>query len=282
MNKKQQGFALSLELLAVIAIAAIILPIIVSANLGSKRDQLSALADELHLISIAAQNYYSEFSNFPDYQNSCIDALNALSTATNSFIRGIDNLSPLGSSYQTSCTGTNTLAAQSFHISLFVDEKSAKIIANKVAGATNTANIITTNTPVPSYMPALSSFLALDASGSFDARGVTITNVLEIVMPSGTLSALLKNNKAEFYTVTHNETVIKPNCLDGTNPLINLALVGLVATNTKIPYPNPPYIDNLATHDVDGFWRIGIDVYTEDGLTQAVTGTYALAIASCG
>ncbi len=279
MNNKerQQGNILSLELLAFIIVASIVLPYLLQARLTGRDDDNKALIDEVHILGIAAQNYYSEYSIFPDLTNNCANALNELDNATNSFISGIDNTSPWGKQYNFSCTD------KLFTITTALDNTNAVIVANKLAATTVSGATITTNIPIPSYIPVLSSFLALNASSSFDARSKKIINVADIELATSTgltasdtlLDLFYKQGK--YFTVTNGEQVDKPECPTHLQQSIHLALVGLVASNTKIPYANPSYIA-----DEDSIsWTIGIDVYTEDGLTTGATGTYALAIINC-
>ena len=279
MNKKnrERGNILSLELLAFIIVASIVLPYLLQARLAGRYDDNKALIDEVHILGIAAQNYYSEYSIFPDLTNNCANALNELDNATSSFIAGIDNTSPWGKQYNFSCTD------KVFTIITALDNKNAIIVANKLAATTASGATITISVPIPSYIPALDSFLALDASGSFDARNSKIINVADIELATSTgltasdtlLDLFYKQGK--FYTVVPGDEINKPECPSHLVQSIHLSLVGLVASNTKIPYPNPPYI---ASEDSNA-WTVGIDIYTEDGLTAAATGTYALAIINC-
>lgn len=276
MNKnREQGFVLMSSILVFIITASIILPYVAKYFSGGRFEERKAVIDEIHILGIAAQNYYSEFAIFPDSANSCFNAITAMTNATNSFIAGVDTISPWGTSYNFSCT--NNL----FNISVELNNDNAAIVANSLAGATATGAIITATVPIPSYMPALASFLSLNiASNSFNARNKKIVNVddIELTGVSDTLKSII-NSQAKFYTVEHNDRVYKPNppCIAPTSPTIHLSLVGLVAINQKIPYANPPYIKvNNAS-----YWTIGIDVYTEDGAATAGVGTYALAIVNC-
>ena len=273
MNKnKQQGFILMTTMLIFIITASIVLPYIAQYFSGSRSEERKAVIDEVQILGIAAQNFYSEFSIFPDENNACISALAVMTNATNSFITGIDNTSPWGTNYNFNCT-TNL-----FNISVALDNDHAAIVANRLAATSANGATITTAVPIPSFMPALASFLAQDASGSFDARSNKIINVtdIELTTVSDTLLNII-NNQTQVFTVVNGEEVSKPNCPPHLSENINLGLAGLVATNSKIPYPNPPFI---ASSDSDS-WTIGIDIYTEDGVGIAATGTYALAIVNC-
>lgn len=272
MNKNQKGFILSTEIVIFILFISLILPFVVQYFIGGRADERRAVIDEMQILSIAAQNYYSELNTFPDQHNACISALTTMINATNSFITGVDNVSPWGTSYGFSCT------PNLFNISVALDDDNASIVANRLPATLKNGTTVTMAVPIPSYMPALSSFLSQNASGSFNARGKNIINVKDIELSgsSTTLSGVIAK-QANYDIVANGEPVNKPICPEDLEPQIYLSLVGLVATNGKLPYPNPPYV--LSQNSLR--WTVGIDVYTEDGLGVATTGTYALAITNC-
>lgn len=277
MNNNQSGFGIVNILIWIIFIS-----IVTSAQTWSKAqdksNQANATIKEIQYICEISQIYLLENGQWPNQANACAGAVTALTATPNPYMLNIDQLSPFNSNYITSC------ASNSFSVQVQTTNLYASYINTQSELPTVLVNSNTSITTIPRPLEDTlhEQFLALGlglASRTYQAKGNAISGISNISL-NGVSDTLLDlfNKQANFYTVENGESVIKPICTAGVSATIHLALTGLVASNNKIPYANPPYVDSQNTTS----WTVGIDVYTEDGLsTSPALGTYALAITTC-
>ncbi len=236
---KQAGFSL-MELMIVLAVIAMLTQIKITADAKADIAQQS-MADvkrtmqEIEYIQAAASGYLADKGTWPDFANSCNNAINVLKNDPDSYLNYITTTSPYNTQYTTKCSTTN----------FTVNVRSDKDFAAPYITAQHPGSILlsapnddTTASSIPRPL-SLSQFLHLDGSramrGDLNMGGNAITGVSDIEFNGQDLKLgigkFVSMSSFSFNSLT--AIVNKPNCSQGSvtgAPKIILRIHGFETT----------------------------------------------------
>jgi len=221
-TNKQSGFSL-IELVIVLAVIAMLTQIKIMADTKAEIAQQSMAEvtrtmQEIEHIQAAASGYLADQGAWPDFANSCNNAINILRNAPTAYLNYITTTSPYNTQYITKCNITN------FTVTVKSDKDfAAPYIAAQHPGSTllPAPNNDTTASSIPRPL-SLSQFLHLDGSrsmrGDLDLDGNNIKRVKDLELNGQSvklgIGKLVSMGSFDFDSLT--SVINQPNCSQGS------------------------------------------------------------------
>jgi type II secretory pathway pseudopilin PulG len=240
--KKQTGFSI-IELVIVLAVAAMMMQITIKANINADiveqtETDVKRTINEIKNIQSAAGGYLVDLDEWPDFANNCANAINTLKNAPTAYLNYITTTSPYNTPYMTECN-INT-----FSVKLKSDKDfAAPYIAAQHPGSavlpSPNNDMSISSVPRPEEQPALTQFLMLDGSRAMESDLNMGDNAIKKVSNIDLNGQDIKLGLGKFISMgsyefkTLSAIITKPICTQGNRSGISKVILSIHGITTK-------------------------------------------------